>query len=323
MPDAPPNDAIVTTPLTPEAHRSALAGTAGELRQVGDDHVVLRREGTGTLLVTFDTLEAARGRPDGLPIGSTLAASHGWATLDVLADGATWFRAPELHDLFDHFADEGMFETFARTIFAGGGMGGYGAAAFSVASPGAIVLTIQPRATLARDVAPWDRRFRDAYALDWSGRYGDASRLVEAASRVHVVYDPAEATDAMHATLFRGPHVIPLRAPQGGRDLVQRIESAKLMDDLIADATDGTLDPARFARLWRSRRQDPNWLVGLLRQAEQRDRPWLAAIVAARAVAEGRGKAATRRLDAALSRLDERGTPPPRGLRPASPTMNG
>lgn len=318
MPDAPPPDTAATAPMTRAAHRAALAAADGELRQVGDEHIVLTRPpssgiGAGTLLVTFDTLDAARARPGGLPIGSALAQAHGWATLDVLADGPTWFRCKALHDRFDALADEGMFDAFGRVVFAGGGMGGYGAAAFCIAAPGATVLAVQPRATLARDVAPWERRFRDAWALDWSGRYADASRLIESAGLAWIVADPGEVADAMHASLFRGPHVIRLPAPQGGRDLIGRIERAGILDHLIADAADGVLDPARFARLWRARRRDPGWLTGLLRATEHRDRPWLAAIVAARAVSEGRGIAAARRRDAALSRLAERGQRAPSG----------
>lgn len=316
MPKPTLPDAASPAPLTREAHRAALSALTGELRQVGDEHVMLLRPGAGTILVTFDTLDAARARPGGLPIASDLAAVNGWAGVDVLADGQTWFRCDALHDRFDALADGGLFDGYERVLFAGGGMGGYGAAAFSVAAPGATVLAIQPRATLSRDVAPWERRFRDAWALDWGGRYGDASRLVEAAGRAYVAFDPSEAADAMHASLFRGPHVVALRAPQGGRDLMRRIERAGILDDLIAAAADGALDPARFARLWRARRRDPDWLAGLLRAAEHCDRPRLAAIVASRAVAEGRGLAAARRLDAALSRLEDRGRAAPLPAKP-------
>ena len=300
-------------PMTREDHREALlraAGGAGSLGQVGDEHVVLRRPGEGLLLVTFGTLDAARARPGGLPLGATLARSRGWATLDVLADGRTWFRDAALHDLFDALGDDGAFERHDRVLFAGGGMGGYGAAAFALAAPGAAILAVQPYATLDRDVAPWERRFRAARALPFRDRYGDATRGAEAAARVWLVTDPTEAADAMHASLFRGDHVVRLPAPHAGADVLGRLERAGLLDPMLATAADGTLDPAGFARLWRARRDDADWVASLLRKTEGMDRPALAARVAGHMVRHGGGAPAQRRLDAALARMAERGAGP-------------
>ncbi len=295
--------------MTREAHRAALeaaAGRAGTLEPAGDEHLLLRRPGAGTLLVTCDALEACRAREDGLPFGSTLAGARGWASLDVLSDGRTWFRCDALHDRVDALTDEGAFDGYDRVVFAGGGIGGYGAAALSLACPGATVLAIAPYATLARGAAPWERRFAGSRALPFSGRYADASRNVEAAARVFLVTDPGEHADAMHASLFRGDHVVRLPAPHGGPDLLARLERAGILDDLIVAAADGTLTPASFARAWRARRGDPGHATALLRAAERADRPLLAAIAARRMVAEGGGAPAARRLEAATSRLADR-----------------
>ncbi|MCK0166325.1 phosphoadenosine phosphosulfate reductase [Jannaschia sp. S6380] len=306
-------------------HRDALlaeAGDDGTLRQLGDDHLALHRprRDAGTLLVTFEGLDETRLRDGGLPFSSRIAAERGWATLDIMAEGRTWFRDAAVHDLFDDLTDDGFFDEYDRVVFAGAGMGAYGAGAHSVASPGAIVLLIQPIATLDRVVAPWERRFRSARALDWTGRYGNAARMVDAAERVFLVTDPHVAGDAMHASLFSASHVVRLPAPFAGADIRGRLESIGILDRLLTGAETGALGPEEFARLWRGRRQDAGWLQDLLRRTDRMDRPWLQALVAGHMVRHGAGQVARRRLNAALSRLASEGRDAPGDLAPAAPS---
>jgi hypothetical protein len=50
----------------------------------------------------------------------------------------------------------GFFDDFDQVVFYGAGQCGYAAAAFSVATPGATVVAIQPQATLDPRVTEWD-----------------------------------------------------------------------------------------------------------------------------------------------------------------------
>lgn len=308
--------------LTREEHRAMLlktAGNVGNLRQLGNDHIVLFRPGNGTLFVTFDDLEDVRTREGGLPFSMGLARKRGWATLDVMAEGRTWYRDESLYDFFDMLTDDGFFDDYDHVIFAGGGMGAYGAAAFSVAAPNATVFLMQPYATLDRDVAPWERRFRSAWALDFGTRYGNAARMVDAANRVYVVTDPFETTDAMHASLFGADHVVRLAAHHAGGDIQKRLEATGILERLIAGAAEQKLTPLRFAQLWRARRRDPVWLNALMRKTDRMERPYLSALVAGHLVKNGAGQPARRRLNAALADLAEAGIDAPGDLKPTAP----
>lgn len=311
-------------PMNRARHRDALVAAAGEdgyLRQVGDDHIVLHRPGSeaGVLLVTFEGLDDTRAREGGLPLSTGVARKRDWATLDVMAEGRTWFRDDAVHDFFDALTDDGFFDDYDKVLFAGGGMGAYGAGAHSVAAPGATVLLVQPFATLDREVAPWEGRFRSARSLDWTGRYGNAARMIDAARKVYLVTDPHMPADAMHASLFSADHVTRLPAPFAGSDIRQRLEAIGILDRLLAGAESGSLGPHRFAQLWRGRRQDATWLHGLLRRTDRMDRPWLQALVAGHMVRHGAGQVARRRLNAALARLASEGRAAPSGLAPAAP----
>ena len=307
-------------------HRDALlaaAGDVGYLRQVGDDHLALHRPGGArggdTLLVTFEALDTTRARDGGLPFSTGLASKRGWATLDIMAEGRTWFRDRALYDFFDGLTDDGFFDDFDSVVFAGGAMGAYGAAAFSVACPGATVFLMQPYATLDRDVAPWERRFRAAWSLEFGPRYGNAARMTDAANRVYVVTDPWESADAIHASLFQGDHVVRLPAPHAGTDIQARLETISILDRLLAGAESGSLGPQRFAQLWRARRRDADWLSGLMRKVDRTDRPWLQALVAGHILRRTNHPAARRRLNAALSRLAAEGRKAPGDLEPTAP----
>ncbi|WP_179379521.1 phosphoadenosine phosphosulfate reductase [Jannaschia marina] len=309
-----------TPPFSRADHRDALlaaAGDVGYLRQLGDDHLALFRPGGDTLVVSFEALDTTRARADGLPLSTAIARKRGWATLDIMAEGRTWFRDDAVHDFFDTLTDDGFFDDYDDVLFVGGGMGAYGAAAHSVAAPGATVFLMQPYATLDRDVAPWERRFRAAWALPFGPRYGNAARMIDAAARVYLVTDPTETRDAMHASLFDGDHVTRLVAPHAGSDIQARLEEIGILRRLLAGAQTGNLTPQRFAQLWRARRQNPGWLMGLLRKTDRLDRPWLSALVAGHMVRKGAGPAARRRLNDALSRLASAGREAPGDLEPA------
>ncbi|SDY91037.1 hypothetical protein SAMN05444004_10467 [Jannaschia faecimaris] len=306
-------------PMSRADHRKALieaAGDLGYLRQIGDDHLALFRPGGDTLVVSFEALDTTRARDGGLPISTGLARKRGCATLDIMAEGRTWFRDEDLHDFFDNLTDDGFFDDYDSVLFVGGGMGAYGAAAHSVAAPGATVFLMQPYATLNREIAPWERRFRSAWAMAFEPRYGNAAQMIDAANRVYVITDPTEAADAMHATLFQGEHVIRCAAHHAGADIQARLEEINILDRLLAGAEAGNLTPLRFAQLWRGRRQNSAWLMGLLRKTDRMDRPWLSALVAGHMVRKGASPAARRRLNAALSRLASEGRSAPGGLEP-------
>jgi hypothetical protein len=293
------------------------AGEDGWLRVLGRRHHALYRPRGKTLLVEFAALAPTLHGGEARLWSDGLARRRNWSTLTLIARGRTWYRDPNVFDFFDRLTDEGFFDEFDSVVFVGCGVHGYAAAAFSVAAPGATVLLCGPYATLDPGDAPWESRFRPDRALSFGPRYGYAPEMIDAAARVYVVTDPTEQLDAMHASLFRGPHVTRLSAPHAGSRLGTRLQAMGIFDQLVIEAEAGTLTPLRFAQLWRARHRDEVWLANVLRKLDAARRPWLQAVFAGAMLDRTGAPAARRRLNEALARLEEAGMPAPAGRRPA------
>jgi hypothetical protein len=218
--------------------------------------------------VTFGSIEEARRAPGALPLGLDHVTRNGWSVLAVMSLGDTWFRDPAVWRHFDRLTDDGFFEDFDSVLFAGSGPGGYAAAAFAVAAPGARVLAIRPYATLDPAVAGWDKRHPAARRWDWTSRYGFAPDMLQGASCAWVLHDPAQPLDAMHAALFHRPNVLSLPCRQGGARLDRLLQETDALPRLLDLAMEGTLGRAAFGRIWRARRRNLPYLRALLQTLE-------------------------------------------------------
>jgi hypothetical protein len=261
------------------ARLDALGEEHGFFQRMGAQHHALFVETGRKLLVTFESVDQARRNPGALPRGFDQVTRSGWSLLALLSRGDTWFRDPAVWRSFDRWTDDGFFEDFDSVLFAGTGPGGYAAAAFSVAAPGARVLALRPYATLDPAVAGWDRRHLAARRRDWTSRYGYAPAMLDAADCAVVLHDPALQPDAMHAALFTRPNVTSLRVPHTGSRLDSMLDGMAVLPLLMDLAMEGGLDAAAFARLWRNRRRHAPYLRALLRRLEAEGRTGLAARV--------------------------------------------
>lgn len=249
---------------------------AGYFQALGPKHSVFFSDQGPVLLVTFETLAGVRAAGGGqMPLGYQIAAPHGWSSLTILAHGDTWYRDPAVWGYVDRLIDDAFLEDFDRVVFYGAGMGGYAAAAFAVAAPGATVLTMAPQASLAPEIAEWDRRFPAARRLDFASRFGFGPDMIEGAERVFVLYDPWQQVDAVHAAMFRGPQVHKLRARHIGRDPQAELARMGILRPLLDAACRGDLTPALFHRLWRARRDNAHYLGRLVARVQGMNRPAL------------------------------------------------
>lgn len=251
-----------------------IGAEAGYFEALGEKHSAFFSDMGPVLLVSFESLSAVRGAGGGqMPLAYQIAAPRGWSSLTIIAHENRWFRDAAVYGFFDRLIDDAFFEDFDRVVFYGAGMGGYGAAAFSVAAPGCTVLALAPQATLDPDAAEWDRRFLKARRLDFSDRFGFAPDMVEGCTRAFLVYDPAQQVDAVHAAMFRGPQVVKLRARHIGRDPQAELARLNVLRPLIDAACTGTLNANRFYHLWRARRASAPYLGRLIARIQGMDRP--------------------------------------------------
>ncbi len=250
-----------------------IADAQGYFQPLGPRHWAAFIEGGDTLMVSFETLQGIQAlSEEGHPIGMSVSRREGFSQLILLSDGDTWFREELVYAYFDRLIDDGFFDEFEDVLFFGAGPGGYAAAAFSVASPGARVVAVQPQATLTPAIAGWDDRFVEERRRDFTSRYGYAPDMLDAAESACILFDPCEQLDAMHAALFARPGVTLLPMRRQGNALLWDLIEMGLLNKLLALAADGLLDAQVFARLYRARRDYPPYLRKLMAQLESEGR---------------------------------------------------
>ena len=245
-----------------------LGDAHGDFAQLGARHFALSVDAGRDLLVTFGSVEEARRSPGALPRGLDHVTRNGWSVLAFLSRGDTWFRDVAVWRHIDRLTDDGFFEDFDRVLFTGAGPGGYAAAAFSVAAPGARVLAIQPYATLDPAIAGWDRRHLSQRRRDWTSRYGYAPAMLQGASRAWILRDPHQPLDAMHAALFHRPNVTTLPCRHAGPRLDAILQETGALPRLLDLAMESTLDLESFAQRWRARRGNMAYLRLLMQSLE-------------------------------------------------------
>ncbi len=238
-----------------------VADEDGYCQPLGADHAALLIEKKPILLITFETFESVltKGKP-GHPLVWPLTEALGWSHMGLFSRGDTWFRDPYVIHYFDRLTDDGFFDDFDQVIFYGAGSAGYAAAAFSVATPGAKVLALQPQATLDPRVTEWDTRFQAQRRRDFTSRYGFAPDMLDAAAEARVIYDPRDPLDAMHASLFTGLNVTRTRARFLGPDLEASLLRMNVLYRILAQMSSGKLTDLSLARLLRARRTDRLYL---------------------------------------------------------------
>jgi hypothetical protein len=265
-------------PATWTARLQEIADEHGYFEPLGAGHMAAFIDHGKSLLVSFESAEHARRfNPDSAPRGFGFVERLGWSSLTIVSEDESWFREPQIYGYFDRLTDDGFFEDFDQVVFYGAHAGGYAAAAYSVAAPGARVVAIRPQATLDPAYAGWDNRFRPARRTDFNSRYGFAPDMIEAADQAFVLLDPGPMMDAMHAALFRRPNVTRLACPRLGWRLDVALDQMQILAPVIEAAMAGSLSSLRFAQLWRARRENYSYLRGVLNQLDRSGHPLLAA----------------------------------------------
>lgn len=254
----------------------AQADANGMSQLLGERHFTTFIDQGSTLLVTFETVQGIRSLSrTAQPLGFDMVQSQEWSHLCLISHGDTWFRDPRVYGFFDQLIDDGFFEEFEHVIFYGAGPCGYAAAAFSVASPGATVLAVQPQATLDPRMTEWDDRFVEMRRTSFSDRFGYAPDMLDAASHAFVFYDPGQELDAMHATLFERANVTRLRMRNMGGALQSSLIEMQILYRIILLAAKGQLSARTFFQLYRARRDNHAYLRGLCDLLESRERYYL------------------------------------------------
>jgi hypothetical protein len=215
--------------------------------RIGARHLGLFVEEGETLLVAFDRADRVwTEAADGLPAGFEMVRRRSWSLLSIMAMGETWFRGAALDRFFAALRDSGMTERYTSVVFYGVGPEcGFAACVWSATLPGSRVLAASPVATLAHDAVPFERRYRAARRLDFSGARGHAPRALGAAADAIVLYDPTETLDAAQAALFSGANTTRVALPYAGRDFERLLHVEEACVPVLRMLARGKRSPAR------------------------------------------------------------------------------
>ncbi|MGR3715030.1 MAG: phosphoadenosine phosphosulfate reductase [Shimia sp.] len=267
---------VEPTQLEWRANLEKVGAAEGFYEALGDQHTALFVERGKTLIVTFENLDHVYERGDDrMPWGYDFVTSRGWSMLGLMAHDWTWYRDDAVHDFFDRLRDDGFFEGFEKVIFYGASMGAYAASVFSAAAPGATVICISPQATLDREIASWETRYRKAWKRDFHNRYAYGPEMVASAEAVHVFYDPRAPLDAMHASLYRGDNIAKYRCRFMGHRIASLWLLMGVLKPVIEGCVAGTMTQSEFYTLLRRRREIGRYQKEMLAALEKADRPKL------------------------------------------------
>lgn len=245
----------------------------GFFETLGDEHSALFVKRGKTLVVTFDNLDDVYDRGENrMPWGFSYTQSRGWSVLGMMAHDWTWYRDEAVFDFIDRLKSEKFFDQFDRVVFYGASMGAYAACVFSSAVPGATVVAISPQATLDREIAPWETRYKKAWRRSYRGRYGYAPDLVQGAEQVYIFNDPTSPLDSMHAALFSKGNLTKLKCRFMGHRIASLWVRMGVLKPVIEGCIEGTLTRVEFFRLMRKRHESTRYQKEILNRLVQQNR---------------------------------------------------
>ncbi|MEM6593707.1 MAG: hypothetical protein AAF672_02885 [Pseudomonadota bacterium] len=255
--DVPPSSTLDAEFSPPSWYREIYpAGVSdGWFHKFGDYSCSFVARSRRQLVVSFDNLsQAGNDAYAREPWAQKFCADRGFSHLGVYAQTPTWFRDAALIERLEQLRDDGFFAGFERVAFVGTSMGGFGALAFSSLAPGATVVAFSPQTTLDPLKVPWERRFANGKAADWSLPFSDAALETASAKRVYLVYDPFHEGDRGHVARLSGANLVHLKGFGIGHKsalVLNRMEALKrVMDEGIS----GKLDPRAFYSMIRARK---------------------------------------------------------------------
>ncbi|NSX55704.1 hypothetical protein [Parasulfitobacter algicola] len=227
----------------------------GFYKKLGDHTVSFVDRGPHQLVITFDSVTDAKNKAiNKEPWLAHLCREQGYSHLGITTQQQSWYRNAPLIKVLEDLRNDDFFKQFERVVFAGVSMGGFAALAFCGLAKGATVIAFSPQVSLSKALIPWEDRFPEGAALDWTLPYGDASEHLADAAHVFVVYDPLNAKDTRHADLLSGANVTPMRAFGLGHNPSVLLDRMNRLDLIMTHAIQGDLTRQIFYENTRGRK---------------------------------------------------------------------
>ncbi|WP_061008000.1 hypothetical protein [Vibrio sp. CUB2] len=170
---------------------------------------------------------------------------------------ANWYRSETFLQFVTLLSK--LLKIFRVKLGYGGSMGGYAASVFSNSFGFNRQLLMNPISTLAREIVPWETRFKGAMELNWNENYYDGA---QANSKNIIVYDPIFTLDYKHAQRYRNR--IELKIPGVGHGVPKHLNNLRVLKLVFEMFLNDNIQPQVFHRFVRSRRYYDgyyNWML--------------------------------------------------------------
>jgi lysophospholipase L1-like esterase/tetratricopeptide (TPR) repeat protein len=195
-------------------------------------------------VVTFDSFTDRRTL-DREGFGEAFFASRGVNAVHVLSRDNDWYLLPDIELALEAAAK--ATASFDRVSAYGSSMGAYAAIRLGGLAGASTAIALSPQFSIDPRLVPFEDRWDpDARRLDYEIERRLA--LKGFVSSADIFYDPADR-DARHVELYRNRlEVRDVRLPDCGHPVTGFLAEVGLLQRVVLDAAQGTLDRAAFER---------------------------------------------------------------------------
>lgn len=197
--------------------------------------------------------------------GQRYFRDRGISCVTVVGRGNDWYQYPDIEAAMA--AVRTVTAGASRVMTYGSSMGGYAAIRLAARVGATGALALSPQFSNDPAVVPFEQRWRqEGRAIDWR-----SVTPLDCGCVPVIAYDPGD-TDRLHVALIAAETpVTRIALPYAGHPVTTFISSVGLLDRLVAETLDGSLDAASFeAEARRRRKGDPVYCGELAR----RQPPW-------------------------------------------------
>jgi hypothetical protein len=194
--------------------------------------------------------------------------------LGLISRDGEWFQNDAIPELFAELENNGFFEQYDQVVFYGADTGGYAATVCSVAATGSRVLAVQPRLTFASRIAELKARYAWMQRSGSKNRISPAPEIDDTASQCVVISDPELEVDENWKEMFWDSGTLKFCVRHLGYDIEATLIRMGFVVRAMSKMQSAALTRLDLGRLWRGRRTERRYLLGLLRRlvADHQDR---------------------------------------------------
>lgn len=217
----------------------------------GSDDLLVRKIASGGSDLCFVTFDSYTDNPslDRPGFGQAYFHTRGIDAIHIISRENRWYQHAELSDALA--ATAGATAAYNQVFSYGSSMGGFAALNYGVMCGARAGIAISPQYSVDPQVVPFENR--------WSNEVGRIAFRREPIAPLplqYVLYDPHDALDRAHYTLFaaRSP-TVGIRIPNGGHPVGGYLVETGSFDALFEGVRRGMLDATAFERDLRRRRR--------------------------------------------------------------------